>query len=236
MEKPDKIILIFLPFAGGNKNSYRGIQKQLADIFNILNIEFPGRGSRMKEKLLFSISEIAEDVFSQLKNYLHYPYAIYGHSMGTLIAYELCKKIQNQNLPLPLHLFVSGKSGPSAGLNYDKMYNLPTKEFWIKIKDMGGVPVEILNEPELMNYFEPILRADLKAVEEYTYQLNAKFDFPITVLIGDKENISDEHAMLWQQETSHALNFYKLPGNHFFIFNDTDQLADIFMKKLRVSN
>lgn len=229
----DKINLICLPFAGGNVNSYKGLQKQLTDKFNMVNIELPGRGIRRKEALLNNIEAIVEDVYSQLKKYLDQPYAIYGHSMGTLIAYELCKKIQTQNLPLPIHLFVSGKSGPSAHLNYTKLHDLPKNQFWIEVKDLGGVPQEILNEPELMDYFEPVLRADLKAVEEYQYKNGSQFNFPITTIIGDQENITDENAILWQKETTSPLYFHKFPGNHFFIFNNFPQLAEIIMTGLQ---
>lgn len=231
---PDKINLICLPFAGGNINSYKGFKNHFSDQFNIINIEFPGRGSRIKESLLFTIEQIAEDVFSQLQHQLDKPYAIYGHSMGSLIAYEVCKRIAEKGLPKPLHLFVSGKSGPSAQLDYIKMHDLPVAVFWKRVKEMGGIPQAILNEPELMNYFEPILRADLKAVEEYNYQNNkSAFDFPITVMIGKDEDITDENANLWQKETTHQLHFYKFPGNHFFIFNNYPQLAKLMMEKLQ---
>lgn len=234
MLKTEPIHLICLPFAGGNINSYKGFQKHFSNQYTIITIELPGRGTRIKETLLTDINEIANDVFSQVYKYLHKPYAIYGHSMGALVGYELCKKIQNENLALPLHLFVSGKSGPSAHLNYEKLHRLPTQEFWIEIKEMGGVPQVILNEPELMNYFEPILKADLKAVEEYSYGNTAMFTFPITAFIGNEENISDENANLWQKETLHPLNFYKFKGNHFFIFNHYPQLAEVIMSKIQL--
>ncbi|HYC27772.1 MAG TPA: thioesterase domain-containing protein, partial [Chitinophagaceae bacterium] len=97
-----------LPFAGGSQLSYSPFVQYESEHIQFLPLELPGRGARWREPLLTDIHEMTNDAFEQIKNGLTDPYAIYGHSMGSLIGYLLTKKILAHNLPAQLHLFFSG--------------------------------------------------------------------------------------------------------------------------------
>ncbi len=80
----NKMNMICLPFAGGNVYSYQGYEKLAPASLNVIPLELPGRGARIREKLLKNLDEMVDDVFKQAKPYLNQkPYMIYGHSMGT---------------------------------------------------------------------------------------------------------------------------------------------------------
>ena len=86
--------VIALPFAGGNKYSFNGIEKHVSKKINWITLELPGRGSRFKESLLDKIDHMVDDLLSQIMPHIQEGnYIIYGHSMGTLLGYELTKKI-----------------------------------------------------------------------------------------------------------------------------------------------
>src|SRR5206468_3788359 len=105
----------FLPYAGGSQYSYSGFTGAAKrNGINIIPIEVPGRGSRINEPLLVNISDMVNDIFDQVKDHLKAPYGIYGHSMGTILGYLLTRKIVNENLNKPCHLFFSGSGGPSV--------------------------------------------------------------------------------------------------------------------------
>ena len=124
-----KIHLFCLPFSGGNSYSYRKLEQYKADFINIIALELPGHGKRMKEALLKDIAEMAEDVFEQMKNSLSEPYAIYGHSMGATLGYIVSQKIVQQEMNPPLHLFVSGHQGPLVENKREELHVLPKEEF-----------------------------------------------------------------------------------------------------------
>src|SRR5687768_2395386 len=104
----DIINVYCLPFAGGNRYSYQGYVKVAPPFLNIIPIELPGRGSRIKENLVPDLDLMVDDVYAQIKGDLDQPYAIYGHSMGGLLTYLLTKKIRENGHPAPLHLFLTG--------------------------------------------------------------------------------------------------------------------------------
>jgi surfactin synthase thioesterase subunit len=223
----NKINVFCLPFAGGSKYSFWSYQRNARANLNLIPLELPGRGSRMEEPLMSDIHKIVEDIFEQIKGLLHQPYAIYGHSMGTLSGYLLTKKIIALDCPAPLQLFFTGSAGPSIKKDKHGIYNLPRVEFFTELKKLGGVTEEVLNNAELMEIFEPVIRSDFRALSAYEYQASPAFDIPLTVMTGSEESISSEELMTWQQETVQPVTFYKFPGNHFFIFNQADAIMNM---------
>lgn len=98
--------IIALPFAGGNQYSYNSFINSLPSNFALRTVEFPGRGDRLDERNLSDIRELANDVLGQIRKYIsEFDYLIYGHSMGTLVGYELAKLITRLKLPRPSLLF-----------------------------------------------------------------------------------------------------------------------------------
>ncbi|MDO6435729.1 thioesterase domain-containing protein [Flavitalea sp. BT771] len=219
--------LFCLPFAGGSKYSYTDYQKHARDKLNLISVELPGRGTRFKEKLLQDASQAVDDILRQIQPVLQEPYAIYGHSMGGLLAFLTLKKIIEANLPRPLHLFVSGCGGPATleSKREEKYHELTKEDFLAKVKEMGGMPDEVLQCDELMVFFEPILRSDFKIVEMYRYSQSAPFDVPISVFFGSEEETKYEDARLWQQETTGELKIREFPGKHFFIFSFSEEIV-----------
>lgn len=226
------IQLFCLPYAGGSKYSYRGFERQAPRNMHVVPVELPGRGARSHEPLLTDLHALTEDVYAQIRERLNEPYALYGHSMGALLAYLLTRKILTQNVPAPLHLFCTGAGGPSRLLDEPPRYGLPRPAFIAKIRELGGSPDEVLNNELLMNFFEPILRADFEAVDTYTYQPAEPFDIPVSVLTGLSERVTRDEALLWQQETTRKLYLRHLPGNHFFIFDYQTEILEIIQHRL----
>ncbi len=233
--KAGKSIKIFcLPYAGGNKYSYRQFEEIAPSFLKLITLDYPGRVPRIKEPLLHDILELVEDSYKQIVNKIDKnDYAIFGHSMGGLIAYLLTRKLIENNHKAPLHIFITGTSGPSSPSRGDKKRHLlPPEEFLQEMKDLGGMPDEILETEELLTFFEPILRSDFKACETYIHDIKDPFDIPITVITGTEEDMELEDIHLWKKETKSEIEFRQLPGKHFFIFNHPDKIVDVISKKL----
>jgi surfactin synthase thioesterase subunit len=232
---PQKINLFCLPFSGGNSYSYRKLEQYTADFINIVALELPGHGKRMKEPLLNDITEMAEDVIEQMKNSFSEPYAIYGHSMGATLGYVVSQKIVQQKISPPIHLFVSGHQGPSVVDNKERLHVLPKEEFIEKVLAYGGIPDMVAQEKELMDLFVPIMRADFQALETYTHKPAQPLNVPITVMIGLGEDITYEEALKWQEVTTQKISLKRFPGGHFFIFNHLPEIGRIISQTLEKS-
>ena len=231
MTRTKSIQLICLPFAGGNKFSYRQLAQSCPSFINAVTLEYPGRGQRAGEPLETDIMRLVDDIYRQLKD-LSPTYAIYGHSMGGLIAFLLARKLIKNNDQVPLHLFISGASAPSArSRNEKEKHLLDTEEFIEELKRLDGCPAEILEDKELLNYLVPILRADFKACETYQYEISEPLNIPMTVMTGDCEDMDLEDINRWQNESNHQVDYKTMKGNHFFILQNTVEIMEIISKK-----
>jgi len=213
-----------IPFAGGSSYSYKGLSERLHPSLKAVTLELPGRGLRFSETLLPSAEALADDLFRQVKSGLDEPYALYGHSLGSLLAYLLAGRISAAGLAKPLHLFLSGCEAPSTAPRKTR-HLLPKEEFREVIRRFGGCSPEVLANEELMDIFEPILRSDFKAYETYTHDVGAILDVPVSIFIGDEEELTVEDVMKWQSETRSSVSVETFEGDHFFIYRHWDAIA-----------
>lgn len=228
-----KCNLFCFHFAGGSRYSYNNFIEQAPEYIQVIPIELPGRGSRITEELLTDIDSMADDVFSQIRHRLQAPYAIYGHSLGSLLAYLVMMRITRNGLNKPAHLFVSGRGGPSV-INEEKLISqLPREQFVKSLEEMGGFPDELLYDNNVIDFFEPILRSDFKGVEQYRYEKPFIMDIPITAMIGDEEETTYEEACEWKKETIAHVDIKVFPGKHFFIFDHAKGIMDVITAALR---
>jgi len=225
--------IIAFPFAGGNKYSFNNF---FPINYNTTILEYPGRGLRNKEDLIENINELVSNLLPQVKKEInsYNEYIIFGHSMGALVGYLICMEIEKLGLKLPVILVVSGTKSPRF-YREKIVSNLPNKAFWEEVSKLGGIPEELNNHPELIEYFTPILKADFRCIENYRYNKESpKLTIPIDVFYGSDEEITQEQAEAWQEETTTNVNVKKLKGNHFFIF-DHKKFVKEYLKKLQLN-
>ncbi len=146
------------------------------------------------------------------------------------MGYLLTKRILSEGLNPPKQLIFTGTRGPSVEQTEPKKYLLPKDEFIAKLIEYGGSPDEILKDESIMNFFEPILRADFEGVENYTYVESEPLNIPIYVMLGSGEPTTYDQALAWQNETTWPLEFKQFEGRHFFIFDHQKEIMTIITK------
>jgi surfactin synthase thioesterase subunit len=223
----EKKQLYFFPFAGASFYSYNGLIKEMAmPGLTIKTLELPGRGKKTKEALLSDINDMADYFFNQIKEDLSAPYAFYGHSLGSLLAYEVTLKIVNNHITPPSRLFVSGRGGPCVPSRDKDIGTLSREAFYAKLKEYGGTPDQVLREKELMAFLEPVLRADFIAAGNYEPDQNRKVPLPVTVFNGTLDDVTREDALKWQEITDTPITLKEFKGDHFFIFDHSKAICD----------
>ncbi|GGG33682.1 thioesterase [Lysinibacillus alkalisoli] len=211
--------LICIPFAGGSSVVFSKWHRLLSEDIEILNIELAGRGRRFQEKCYDNVEEAVDDIYQIVLPVLtgEEPYAIFGHSMGSLLAFELCHRIQEYNHRLPVAVFFSAKSAPH--LPPKEQVHLFEKERFIeKVFSLGGTPEQLLNNRDLLDLYLPSIRADYKLVETYKFQKRSNLlNIPFYVFYGDEDDIKIDEMQGWKIHTSQTCRWYEFKGGHFFI-------------------
>ncbi|WP_217562661.1 thioesterase domain-containing protein [Paenibacillus sp. GbtcB18] len=223
------MILFCLPYAGGSEAIYCHWNKFLDSSVVLEPIPLKGRGKRIKEEFYDSIEEAVEDIFEQLKEKIgNTEYAIFGHSMGAILAYELYYKIKQENLRLPDHIFFSGHRPPNMPRREEPIHLLPDDDFIKEVIALGGTPQNIAVHKELLQMFTPILRSDFKMLETYHYRKKKeKIQCEISVLNGKEDDITSEELIAWRHHTDMSFHVYPFTGSHFFIHHNIEQITKL---------
>jgi surfactin synthase thioesterase subunit len=231
----DKIKLFCLPYAGGSAAVYKYWKQYLHDRIELFPIELAGRGSRIGEPFYGSVEEALEDIHRIIiSNLEEQPYALFGHSMGSVLVYELAYRIKELGHPYPVHMFISGRYPPGFVSKKKVLYDLPDKEFVDEVFKLGGTPKEVLKSNELMELFLPILRADFRITDTYRHiEKNTKLDCDISVLWGKREKGATIFDVAkWHDYTSKSCKIHMFDGDHFFIHDYKKDVAAIINSSL----
>ena len=211
--------LFCFPYAGIGSSLYRLWPKLVPDGVEICAILPPGREGRIREKAMESIDEICDALLPALTPWLDRPFSFFGHSLGALVAFESARRIRTALGRLPETLFVSARIAPHLPSSSPSIHHLSDALFIEAMKKRyGGIPDVILQSPDLMALFLPVMRADMKAVETYLYREDAPLECPIMAFAGTRDAVADERGVrAWSMHTTSGFDFRAIEGDHFFV-------------------
>ena len=162
------------------------------------------------------------------------PFALFGHSMGARVSFELTRELQRTHGIKPAHLFVGGSCSPEIVPSAPPTYNLPDPEFIESLRKLNGTPRGVLENPELLQIVLPILRADITLCQTYVYSPGPPLDCPITVYSGlEDQEVDREGLEAWRKQTTSTFSLYQLPGDHFFLRTSQSLLLNLLSRELR---
>ena len=223
--------LFCVPFAGGTAAFYRSWAPLLPSEVELCAVEIPGR-LYTNDKAAENMDQLVDILFPQVVEYIDKPFAIYGHSFGSVIAYELVKRLQKENKPLPTGLFVSSRRAPQQQTRFKPTEPLTDQEFITEMQNkFHAIPVAILHEKELLKLLLPILRSDMQLNESYVGNLEPLLRVPVTAFYGEEDNVIQFDEMKkWKAVTTGPFHIEGFPGGHFFIEKEKEKLISIMIK------
>jgi medium-chain acyl-[acyl-carrier-protein] hydrolase len=228
--------LFCFPYAGGGAYIYRNWAGHLPAIIEVCAIQLPGRGNRIREASFTRMEPLVQEAAKELAPLLDKPFALFGHSMGAIIAFELARLLRRQHGKEPAHLFASGRVAPQVPREDRQTYNLPEQEFIDELRRLDGTPKEVLEHPELMQVMSPVLRADFETVQTYEYRAEPPLGCPITALGGLQDaDVTREHLEAWREQTTGPFSLRMFPGGHFFINTDEAMLLQAIAREFHQS-
>ncbi len=214
--KKNKITLFCLPFAGGGASVYNRWEKYLEELATVCPVQLPGREERIMDKPYDYMLDLLDELEDTIQRYLKGPYALWGHSMGGKIAYELEKRMEKRGKTATCFM-ISGSRVPSLP-EPNPIYHLPDEEFKKALERFEGTPKEILKNQEVLDFFLPMLRADFTMDETYYDKEFTALRSPIEAFGGRKDREADEKAMKeWKKYTKRSFRCHMFEGGHFYI-------------------
>ncbi|MEU6992301.1 alpha/beta fold hydrolase [Streptomyces sp. NPDC046465] len=224
--------LVCLPHAGGSSTFYFPVSKALSPAVDVLAIQYPGRQDRLAEPGIESIPELADQIFAALQDFTDRPLALFGHSMGAVLAHELALRMERSGTAAPVRLFVSGRRAPSC--RRDEDVRLRTDDGILnELKTLHGTDESMLADREVLDMIMPAIRSDYRAVESYRYDPEAVLGCPVTVLTGDADpRVTPDEARQWREHTTGETDVHVFPGGHFFLADRSTEVVDLVARRL----
>lgn len=220
--------LYCLPYAGAGASAYRQWPAALGAGVEVRAVQLPGRESRSAEPPRVDARDLATALADDLAaGSAGRRYALFGHSMGGRLAFEVVRRLRELAAPLPDRLYVGGSRPPdAAGAGaLDGLSRVNDDELVRRLSADGNLPAEIAAEPELRELFLPVLRADFTWLDNYVFRRQPPLPVPITGFAGSHDHAVPVAQMRgWERHTSAGYDLHVLPGGHFFLH---DRLADL---------
>jgi surfactin synthase thioesterase subunit len=215
--RPPCIELLALPCAGASATMYLRWRRQLPEWIRLVPVELPGRGARLGERCVEDFEQLVNQICDEQEQRLQGCCALFGHSMGALLAYAITQRQRALSRPPPRALFVSASPAPSwrdrdrfAGMNDDAA-------LIADLRKQGGTPEEVFGSSELLRLTLDTLGADYRVCESFSYAAGEPLAMPLHVLAGRQDDIAPERIEAWRREAGGTFTLDWFDGGHFFI-------------------
>ncbi len=225
----DAHTLICFPHAGGSAISYGPLARTLGPRFRVFGVQYPGRQDRRREPLLSSVTDLVEGALPEIRDLIPQTtgFSLFGHSMGAVVAFEICRRLERDGLTPPATLFVSGRISPAQQGSH-AVHRYSDQELSRHLVEFGGTPAALLEDPDFRSIILSVTRSDYRAIETYASSPDAAVESPVVALVGDSDPVTSRaDAQAWSAHTTGPFTQASFPGGHFYIDANSRGVADL---------
>jgi surfactin synthase thioesterase subunit len=230
---PDAAVrLVCLPHAGGSASFYFPVATAMSPLVDVLAVQYPGRQDRLHDPLINNIPDLADAVTAALRPWLDRPFALFGHSMGASLGFEVALRLERAGTP-PAHLFASGRRAPSR-YREEHVHLGGDDAIIAELSRLSGTESSILGDEELLRMVLPAIRNDYRAAETYRHAGGPRLSSPITAITGTsdpKATIAEVKAWAGHTESGFELKTYT--GGHFYLIDHAGAVINLIDERLR---
>jgi medium-chain acyl-[acyl-carrier-protein] hydrolase len=236
--------LVCFPHAGAGASAFREWTRLLGGDARILGVTMPGRESRIGEAphatVDSAVAAIAREIvrFEEAER-VAVPLALYGHSIGAILAFETAHSLAPKGIAVS-HLFVGAQHPPqSAGRAGSRPYDAEhALEALAELHGNGSSQASrafraALEDRGFRETVEQILAADLTLGDSYAYEARPRLECAVTALGGTGDPYVGEADLDgWREHTSGHFTVRMVEGGHFFLHDAAPALCDVIARLL----
>lgn len=209
------IRLLCFHHAGGAALAYRSWVDRMPAFVDVCPVQLPGRSTRMNEEPGRNVDVMVASLLRAIEPLLDRPLALFGHSMGATLAFAAAQVLERKQAQV-VHLFAAGRRAPIPEYKTD-LHRLTDAGLEAYLRQLGGTPDIVFQEPDLRANVFSLLRADFEMNDRFT-AVGRLQNVPICAMGGNQ----DEHVPVaaldhWRGLTDVGFNRHLFQGGHFFV-------------------
>ena len=227
-----RVRLVCLPHAGGAATFFQPWAALMSPGVELHAVRYPGRQDRLDEPCVEDMDELADAVAAALTPLLDRPLALFGHSMGAAVAYEVAVRLESRHGFVPRRLLVSGRQAPHLAETEDYSGH-SDEELVAELRAFGNLDRGALDVPAIRELLLPAVRADFRLISAYRPAAPPKVDTGIVGYTG----LSDpgcpiDGARAWSQLSRGGFELKVFPGGHFYLAEQRAALVADLLSRL----
>jgi pyochelin biosynthetic protein PchC len=227
--------LVCFPHAGGAASYFAPLARAMSSSIDVLALQYPGRQERLSERCVDSIEGLTDAIVPELQGWLDRPFALFGHSMGAIVAFEVARVLERQHGLVPMGVFVSGRRAPSTRRD-EHVHWGGDPRLLQEVVRLGGTPQQLLDDEDVRQMMLPALRGDYKAIETYVWHPGPPLSCPIWAFVGEADPLTTEReAAAWAVHTTGGFELRTFPGAHFYLAEHWGELSNLLSDRLIVT-
>jgi surfactin synthase thioesterase subunit len=228
-----RIRLVCFPHAGGSASYFFRLSAALTPEFDVTAIQYPGRQDRHGEPFVETIDDLADHIFAVLNPMIDGPIALFGHSMGSLVAFEVARRFEESAGIKPTTVFVSAMRAPSR-FGEERTQVGDDAGLIHRMRTLGGTDPLLLADPRMLEMVLPAFRNDIRALDLYRRDSEVRIGAPITVMTAvDDPLTSVDKATAWEEHTSGGCTLHTFDGGHFYLEKHAHRVVTVIAETLR---
>jgi medium-chain acyl-[acyl-carrier-protein] hydrolase len=210
--------LFCMPHAGASGFVYRRWPGFFAPDIEICALELPTRWRRIREPGFTQIAPLIAAVADAMAPRLNLPFAFYGHSFGSLVAFELARELRRRGAPGPILLSCGAANPPHRPLDFPSLQTLGDTELLEACATRyGGIDQRVFDNEDTRRLVVAPLRADMLLLENYRFSEQPPLDTPISVLAGTEDATTPhEFVSEWARHTTRRFDLTHVLSGHLF--------------------
>lgn len=233
---PQTLSLLCLPCAGASATMYLRWRRFLPQWVRIVPVELPGRGARMGEAFADNYDALVAQLCDEQAEAMQGgDFALFGHSMGALLAHGVAGRLHDAGRTLPRALLVSACAAPSQRDPERFEGKDDDASLTADLRKQGGTPEDVFASAELMRITLDVLGADYRICRSFARDAatgNSPLPMPVHAFAGRHDDIDIQRIEAWSRETSGTFTLDAFDGGHFFIRQHEAAFLETLVRRL----
>lgn len=218
----DAFQLICFPYAGSGITPYRSWLAQFSSGINVSAVLLPGRESRFGDRLASDMDTVCSAIVGELVAQYHgCKLVLFGHSMGTAIAYEVARRLEMHHDWIPRGLVLSGREAPHV-VSQNQLHLVSNQALITEIINMGQTSAELFEDQEMRSLLLPMIRSDYTLLENYHISTPTPLVCPLLTCVGDTDNkVNSDQMHVWRELILGRYLHQQFNGGHLYFLESS---------------